>query len=403
MILSKKMAKIITEEKLVEEVLNRGVEDIIDREHLKEALLSGKQLRVKFGVDPTSPNLHLGRAIPIRKMKAFQDLGHKIVIIVGDFTAQIGDPSDKLSKRPMLMQKEIAKNLKTYKSQLAKILDMKKVEFYFNSKWLKKLNFQEISELAECFSVQQMLARRNFKDRYEKQEEISLREFLYPLLQGYDSVKVKADVEVGGFDQLFNLKSGRVIQKHYGQKEQDILTTQMIEGTDGRKMSSSWGNVIALTDSAKDMFGKVMSMADNLVEKYFLLCTDVSKERLGHISERLKSENPRDVKLDLAEEITKIYHGEKKAKDAREEFIRVFSQKEKPEDIKEFHVSGAVSTIYVLVNSGLAQSNSEATRLVEQGGVKINDEVVKDAKEEITFKGGEIVQVGKRNFRKIKI
>jgi len=403
MILSKKMAKIITEEKLVEEVLNRGVEDIIDREHLKEALLSGKQLRVKFGVDPTSPNLHLGRAIPIRKMKAFQDLGHKIVIIVGDFTAQIGDPSDKLSKRPMLMQKEIAKNLKTYKSQLAKILDMKKVEFYFNSKWLKKLNFQEISELAECFSVQQMLARRNFKDRYEKQEEISLREFLYPLLQGYDSVKVKADVEVGGFDQLFNLKSGRVIQKHYGQKEQDILTTQMIEGTDGRKMSSSWGNVIALTDSAKDMFGKVMSMADNLVEKYFLLCTDVSKERLGHISERLKSENPRDVKLDLAEEITNIYHGEKKAKDAREEFIRVFSQKEKPEDIKEFHVSGAVSTIYVLVNSGLAQSNSEATRLVEQGGVKINDEVVKDAKEEITFKGGEIVQVGKRNFRKIKI
>jgi len=397
------MAKIITEEKLVEEVLNRGVEDIIDREHLKEALLSGKQLRVKFGVDPTSPNLHLGRAIPIRKMKAFQDLGHKIVIIVGDFTAQIGDPSDKLSKRPMLMQKEIAKNLKTYKSQLAKILDMKKVEFYFNSKWLKKLNFQEISELAECFSVQQMLARRNFKDRYEKQEEISLREFLYPLLQGYDSVKVKADVEVGGFDQLFNLKSGRVIQKHYGQKEQDILTTQMIEGTDGRKMSSSWGNVIALTDSAKDMFGKVMSMADNLVEKYFLLCTDVSKERLGHISERLKSENPRDVKLDLAEEITNIYHGEKKAKDAREEFIRVFSQKEKPEDIKEFHVSGAVSTIYVLVNSGLAQSNSEATRLVEQGGVKINDEVVKDAKEEITFKGGEIVQVGKRNFRKIKI
>jgi len=219
-------------------LLDRGVTNIIDRAHLEKSLNSGKQLRVKLGFDPTGGKIHIGRAIILRKLRDFQMLGHKVIFIVGDFTARIGDPSDKLSKRPMLSKEQIKKNIKNYKSQVGKIIDFKKAEFSFNSKWLKKLDFEEIGELAESFSIQQMLERRNFSDRVKKGEEISLRELLYPLMQGYDSVAVKADVELGGFDQLFNLHAGRVIQRHYGQKEQDILTCEMLEGTDGRKMST---------------------------------------------------------------------------------------------------------------------------------------------------------------------
>src|SRR3989338_3818860 len=231
----KKKEEVITDQSKIDELLARGVEEIFVKEHLREALLSGRQLRIKLGIDPTGPAIHLGRAIPLRKLRAFQDLGHKAVLIIGDFTAKIGDPSDKLAKRPMLSEKQIKENLKTYKKQLGKIVDLKNAEFKFNSKWLGKLGFREISQLAESFSVQQMLARRNFKERFQAGDEIGLRELTYPLMQGYDSVAVKADVELGGFDQLFNLKAGRIIQKHYGQKEQDILTLQMLEGTDGRK------------------------------------------------------------------------------------------------------------------------------------------------------------------------
>jgi tyrosyl-tRNA synthetase len=214
----------------------------------------------------------------LRKLRAFQDLGHIVVFIIGDFTAQIGDPSDKLEKRPMLTAEAIKHNLKTYKEQVGKIIDLSKAEFHYNSTWLSKLRFQEIAELAESFSVQQMTARRNFKDRFDKGEEVSLREFLYPLMQGYDSVAINADVELGGFDQLFNVKAGRVVQKHYGKPEQDVLTVQMLEGTDGRKMSSSWGNIIAIVDEPNDMYGKIMSVRDDLLTKYFLLCTDLSEE-----------------------------------------------------------------------------------------------------------------------------
>ena len=237
----------------IEEILNRGTEDIIDKKHLKEALLSKKKLNIKFGIDPTGPKIHLGRAVVLRKLKKFQELGHKVILIIGDFTAQIGDPSDKLGKRPMLDAATIKKNLKDYKKSLGKIIDLRRTTFKYNSKWLSKLNLKELALLAESFSVQQMLARRNFKDRYESQGEISLREFLYPIMQGYDSVKIKSDVEIGGFDQLFNLKAGRIIQRHYGQPEQDVLTCQMLEGTDGRKMSTSWGNVINITDEPNDM------------------------------------------------------------------------------------------------------------------------------------------------------
>jgi tyrosyl-tRNA synthetase len=223
--------KVITDEKRIDDILNIGTKDIFVKEHLKNRLMSGKVLRVKFGIDPTGPKIHLGRAIPLRKLRQFQDLGHKVVLIVGDFTATIGDPSDKLEKRPMLTEADIKKNMKDYKNQLGKIIDLRKAEFVYNSKWLKKLGFREISKLAESFTVQQMSGRRNFKDRLDKEEEVSLREFLYPLMQGYDSVAVKSDIEIGGFDQLFNLKAGRIIQKHYDMPEQDVLTIEMLESS----------------------------------------------------------------------------------------------------------------------------------------------------------------------------
>ncbi len=294
--------KVITDTVQIERLLNRGVTEIIDKEHLKKALLSGKQLRVKLGFDPTGSKIHIGRAIVLRKLRDFQKLGHKVVFIVGDFTARIGDPSDKLEKRPMLTESQIKANIKNYNQQVGKIIDLKKAEFHFNSKWLAKIKLSEFMELQESFTVGQMLARRNFKERFEKGGDISTREFSYPLLQGYDSVAVKADVELGGFDQLFNLKAGRVIQSHYGQEPQDILTTEMLEGTDGRKMSTSWGNVINITEEPVDMFGKVMSIKDELIDKYFKLCTDVEETISG---------SPKERKLLLAREIVKLYHGEK--------------------------------------------------------------------------------------------
>src|SRR3989344_4866531 len=255
----KKKEEVITDQSKIDELLARGVEEIFVKEHLREALLSGRQLRIKLGIDPTGPAIHLGRAIPLRKLKAFQDLGHKIVLIIGDFTAKIADPSDKLEKRPMLTDEEIKINLKDYLKQIGKIIDLSKTEIRYNSEWQNKMNSIELGELLECFSVQQMTKRRNFKERLEQGQDISVVELIYPALQGYDSVKVNADVEIGGFDQLFNLKAGRTVQKKYGQKEQDIMTLSMLPGTDGRKMSSSWGNIISLLDSKEEMFGTIMS------------------------------------------------------------------------------------------------------------------------------------------------
>jgi tyrosyl-tRNA synthetase len=393
------MGKVITDEKKIDELLARGVEDVIEREHLEKALLSGKQLRVKLGIDPTSADLHLGHGVVLRKLKAFQDLGHKVVFIVGDFTARIGDPSDKLSKRPMLKADKIKKNLANYKKQVGQIIDLKRAEFKFNSKWLKKLDFNEIAELAESFTVGQMLARRNFKERHEKGEEISTREFMYPLMQGYDSVAVKADVELGGFDQLFNLKAGREIQKHYGQESQDILTTSMLEGSDGRKMSTSWGNVINIVDEPNEMFGKVMSIKDELIEKYLWLCTDLDKDSIAGILEA--DGNPKNQKAWLAFEVVKLYHGEEEAGKAQTEFGKVFSQGESPSDlrvakIKENHVT---LLDLVLKVEGI-KSKSEARRIIGQGGVKVNGEQVMNANKPMVLEAEILLQVGKRRFAK---
>lgn len=393
-------SRIRTDNDLIENILNRGVEDVFVKENLEKKLKSGKKLRVKLGFDPTGSKIHIGRAIVLRKLKKFQDLGHQIIFLVGDFTAKIGDPSDKLEKRPMLTNKDIKENLKNYKEQVSKIIDLKKAEFVFNSKWLSKLKMEEITELAETFSVQQMLNRRNFKERIESGQEVSLREFLYPLMQGYDSVQLKVDVEVGGFDQLFNLKAGRIIQKHYGQKEQDILTTQMLEGTDGRKMSTSWGNVINITDNPNDMYGKVMAIKDDLVSKYFLLCTDVSESEI----KKIVSGNRREAKMKLAFEIVSIYHGEKKAEEAKDYFVKVFSNKEVPEKMLEVKVSPDELVIDVVLNSGVVKSKTEFRRLVNEGAVVDlkKDEKIKDPNLKIT-KNELILRIGKKNFIKLKL
>jgi tyrosyl-tRNA synthetase len=338
--------------------------------------------------------------VALRKLRELQDLGHKVVLVIGGFTAQIGDPSDKLSKRPMLSEAAVRKNMADYKRQLGKILDLRKVEFRNNNDWLRKLNFKEIANLAESFSVLQMLERRNFKDRFSRREEISLREFLYPLMQGYDSVAIKADVELGGTDQLFNLMAGRVIQKYYGKKEQDILVNEMLEGTDGRKMSTSWGNVINISDEPNDMYGKVMAVDDKLIPKYFLLCTDLSEEEIESI---VASSNPRDAKARLAWEITAYYHGDEAAKGAESHFNRVFREKEVPLDIETFKAPFPKTNIVdLIVAAEMAASRSEAKRLIEQGGVSVDEKKINDPYQTIEIPTkGIVLQVGKRKFKKI--
>ncbi len=394
------MEKIITDEARIDELLSRGVDDIIVKEELKEALMSGRQLRVKYGTDPTGPKIHIGRAIPIRKLREFQKLGHQIVFIVGDFTAQVGDASDKTEKRPMLSKAQIDENLKDYKNQISKILDVSKIEFVHNSDWLSKISFEELTRLAECFTVQQMLARRNFKDRFESEKEISLREFLYPIMQGYDSVAIKADVEIGGHDQLFNLKAGRVLQEYYGMPKQSIVMTQMIEGTNGDKMSTSQGNIITIVDEPFDMFGKIMSLRDELIIKYFTLCTDNTLEDIKKIEKELKKgENPRDVKMRLATDIVTLYHNEKAATLAKNAFIETFQKGGVPEDVLTIEVEKETTLKEIMTEHKIVASKSEWSRLVEAGAVTHEDgEVVSDLN--ATARMG-AYKVGKKRFIKI--
>jgi tyrosyl-tRNA synthetase len=388
-----------TDQEKINEILTRGVEEIFIKESLEKKLRSGVRLRVKLGFDPTSPHIHIGRAIVLRKLRAFQDLGHTVVFIVGDFTARIGDASDKLEKRPMQTEAQVNRNIKTYKEQVGKIIDLKRAEFHYNSKWLSKLKFTEIAELAESFSVLQMSNRRNFKDRLDKGEEVSLREFLYPLMQGYDSVMVKADIELGGFDQLFNLKAGRTIQKHYGMPEQDIMTTSMLEGTDGRKMSSSWGNIIALTDSTDQMYGKLMAVRDDLIPKYLMLTTNLSGESVASLEKELREgKNPRDVKMILAREVVMLYHGKSEADRAEKNFIKTFSEGGVPENISEVKIVVGILLSDLLLQEKIVESKTEFTRLVKDGAVSLDGVKVEDPR--MTAMPG-VLKVGKRRFLKI--
>lgn len=394
-----------TNQKVLGELLSRGVEKIFVKDNLRKRLQSGRPLRVKFGIDPTGPNLHLGNAVPLRKLRAFQELGHRVVLVVGDFTAEIGDPSDKLKRRPMLTSEKVRENMRTYKKQLAKIIDLKNAEIHYNSKWLKRLTLKDSLRLADSFTVQQMLERRNFRDRHQRGDEISLREFFYPLLQGYDSVAVGADVEIGGFDQLFNLEAGRIVQRHFNRPPQDILTTSMLLGTDGRKMSKSWGNVININDSPAEMFGRVMSLRDELIADYFYLCTDVEALKIDRYKKELKrrATNPRDLKLELAETITRLYHGETAALKAGKSFSRFFQKRQLPAgQLESFEAKKGSLLSGVLLAAGLVKSKSELRRLLAAGAID-NLENQKTITSDLPLGNNTRLRVGKKKFVQIKI
>lgn len=389
----------------IEEILTRGVEEVIDKAHLESLLKGKKKLRVKLGIDPTSPNIHIGRAGALWKLRAFQELGHTAIFIVGDFTGMIGDSSDKESERPMLSEKEVKANGAGYFEQAYKILDKKKTEVYFNSKWLKKLGFLDLAKMSNLFGLHAFSSREVIARRLKADQRVSYLELMYPIMQGYDSVAVKADIELGGTDQRFNLLTGRDIQKFYKQEPQDIMMLQILEGTDGRKMSSSWGNTVNITEEPNNMFGKIMSIPDSLIKKYFTLATRVP---LSEIDEILKFPNPRDQKLKLAEEITKLYHGETKALSAKEAFINQFSKGELPEEIETKKITGVMQPagnykLSVLMKiAGLVESKGEARRLIEQKGVKVNEAVSGDIEISLDGKQEYLLQVGKRKFIRIK-
>ncbi len=398
---------IITDQKKIDEILTRGVEEIFVRDHLEKQLQSGKQLRIKLGIDPTSPNIHLGRAVTLRKLKQFQDLGHQVVLIIGDFTAKIGDPSDKLEKRPTLTDEEIQKNLTTYLEQIGKIINISKTEVHYNSEWLASMNFFDLAKLMENFTVQQMSRRRNFRDRLDAGQDIYIIEFMYPALQGYDSVKINADVELGGFDQLFNLQAGRILQKRYGQEEQDIITLQMLEGTDGRKMSSSWGNIVALLDSPDDMFGKIMALRDDLLEKYFLLCTDTPTDEIEKIKTAIQNgDNPMQFKKQLAREIITLYHSADQAIDAQNNWEQTFSEGGIPENIPEIQGESEELLSELLVEHNFIGSKAEFRRLTDEGGIKIiSDDLTEEKITDFQYKISEtiIVKIGKKKFVKVNV
>ena len=391
--------------------LEWAVAEIIDPEPIQAALKTGKQLRVKLGIDPTSPNIHLGRSIALWRLRAFQELGHKIDLIIGDFTGQVGDTSDKDSERPMLTEQTIQDNLSHYLEQLWMILNPEKkelVEIHYNSTWLAPLSFAQISTMADVFSVNSFIKRELVAKRLEEGSRVSLREMLYPLMQGYDSVMLKTDIELGGTDQRFNLLAGRLLQERAGQHPQSLIMHILIDGTDGRKMSSSWGNVISLRDTPEDKFGKLMTVHDQIMPQYLsVLPSSVFPFSKAELKERMAAgENPRDLKMQLAEVLVTLYHGEEKAREVREAFIAQFTDNKLPEDIpvlslKTVPQSGNwLDILDVLVFSQIASSKSDARRLLEQGGVKIDQKVITDLNFQI--KPGVILQVGKRRFLKIE-
>lgn len=388
----------------IEEVLTRGVAEVIHLEPLRAKLLAGKPLRVKFGIDPTSPSIHLGRATALWKLRDLQDLGHTIVFIIGDFTGIIGDTSDKESERPMLSREVVEKNLSTYFEQAGMILDMSKVEKHRNTEWLESLTYREITEHAEVFSLSDFIARENIKVRLDKGLRVSLRELLYPLMQGYDSVAINADIEIGGTDQKFNMLAGRKLQEHFKKEPQSILMLDIIEGLDGRKMSSSWGNTINLTDTTNDMFGKVMSLRDEYIVKYFVHATRVPMEMADEAEAALgREENPRDVKLDLAQEIVSMYHGKEEAKKAREAFLSTFQKKEIPDDVEEIKMNEGESFADLAVRAEVVSSKSEFRRLVEEGAVKSLKEGGEEEKitDFLALAKSGVYKIGKRRFVKI--
>lgn len=390
-------------------IIQSGAAQIVPEKALMDKLKRGKPLNIKLGVDPTAPDIHLGHAVPLRKLRQFQDLGHQVTLIIGDGTALIGDPSGRNSTRPQLTREQIKKNAQTYVDQAFKVLDPEKTTLRYNSEWILSLGMEELLKIASNFTVARILERDDFHNRYTSELPISLHEFLYPIMQAYDSVVIKADVELGGTDQLFNLLAGRELMEKMGMEPQVCLTLPLLEGTDGvKKMSKSYGNYIGLTDAPNDMFGKVMSIPDELMVKYYRLASTVPVDQIDAIEKGLAADeiHPNRCKRDLAQNIVAAYYDEEAAKEAEAEFDRQFKQHEVPEDIPEFaadltpNEEGTVYLAKLIADSGLTKSTGDARRMIDQGGVKINGEAVAAKAYNVapsTLEGA-VIQVGKRKF-----
>lgn len=392
-----------------------GTAEIIPEEEFKtkleKSLATRKPLRVKLGLDPTAPDIHLGHTVVLHKLRQFQELGHTVVLIIGDYTGRVGDPSGKSETRKQLTEEEIMINATTYQEQVFKVLDPDKTELRYNGQWLSKLTFADVITLASKYTVARMLERDDFWNRFHNEEPISIHEFLYPLMQGFDSVSIEADVELGGTDQKFNLLMGRTLQKEYGQEQQIAMTMPILEGLDGKqKMSKSLGNYIGVTDTPQDMFGKTMSIPDELIVRYFRLLTRLSNADVDSIEKGLEdgSLHPRDIKVCLGKEIVSMYHSSEAADEAEAEFNRVFSQHQLPDSIAEFSVApeeleeGKIWVPKLLALSNMTASTSEARRMVKQGAVKIDDEKIDDPDAEVELVDGMIIKVGKRKFIRIR-
>jgi len=397
-------------------ILKRGVSDLISEEDLKDKLVEaekeGRPLKVKLGLDPSAPDIHLGHTVVLRKLKQFQDLGHEVYLIIGDFTGMIGDPTGKSETRNQLTREEVLENARTYEEQFSKVLDPEKTRVVFNGDWLSKMDFADVLELSAHYTVARMLERDDFSKRYNSGKPIGIHEFFYPLMQGYDSVAIEADVELGGTDQRFNLLVGRKLQQEYGQEPQVVLMMPLLEGLDGvNKMSKSLDNYIGVYDKPEDMFGKVMSIPDDMIIRYFELLTDVSIERLNEIKGKLARDdfNPMELKKKLAHEIVKEYHNEEDAVNARQEFESVFSKGNLPEDIPVIEISksdledGELWIVKLVAATGLVDSNSQARRMIKQGAVSINDKKYEKINLDIKVEDEMIIQIGKRRFAKIKL
>lgn len=379
------------------EVIKRGAVEIISEKELRDKLFrslkEGKPLKIKAGFDPTAPDLHLGHTVLLRKLRQFQDLGHEVIFLIGDFTGRIGDPSGRSEIRKELSREEAVKNAQTYKKQVGKMLDTDKIKIVFNSDWFEKMSGLDILSLTKHITVSQMLARADFKKRLSSEQDVSLLEFFYPLLQGYDSVKLQADVELGGTDQIFNLLVGRELQKDFKQEQQVVITMPLLEGLDGvQKMSKSYANFVGISEPAQEMFGKIMSLSDNMMMKYFELLTD---EDLG----KLKGLHPKEAKIRLAELIIGQYHSKTEAVKAKEEFERVFSKKEIPQVLVEYKLSGKDNIVELMVKNSLCATKNEARRLIAQGGVYLDGNRIENDAAVIKDKG--ILKVGKRRFLKL--
>ncbi|TMP40380.1 tyrosine--tRNA ligase [Pseudoalteromonas citrea] len=389
--------------------IKRGAEEILIEDELQERLKSGKKLKIKAGFDPTAPDLHLGHTVLINKLKTFQDLGHEVIFLIGDFTGMIGDPTGKNVTRKPLTREDVLANAETYKEQVFKILDPAKTTVAFNSTWMEQLGSAGMIKLAANQTVARMLERDDFKKRYANGQSIAIHEFLYPLVQGWDSVALEADVELGGTDQRFNLLMGRELQKSEGQKPQTVLMMPLLEGTDGvQKMSKSLGNYIGITDAPTDMFGKVMSISDELMWRYYELLSALSLDDIAALKQEVANgRNPRDIKIDFAKEMIARFHSEEDAQAAHQDFIQRFQKNALPDDIPEMTIEIAEQTTFItalLKEAGLVASTSEAMRMIKQGAVKLNgEEKVTDTKLAIEKGTTAIYQVGKRKFAKITV